>query len=71
MIRNIEVFTSFNKKALVKLKFVLARVAAITSCAATVLAGAVIASSPAIANESAKSSQKKTKNLVKSMVTED
>ena len=64
MIRNIEVFTGFNKKTLVKLKFVLARVAAITSCVATVLAGAVIASSPAIANESAKSSQKTTQKGV-------
>lgn len=58
MIHGIEVFTSFNKKALVKLKFVLARVAAITSCAATILAGAVVASSPAIAYAGAKSSQK-------------
>lgn len=64
MIHGIEVFTSFNKKALVKLKFVLARVAAITSCVATILAGAVIASSPAIANESAKSSQKNTQKGV-------
>ncbi|RIY21505.1 glycosidase [Bifidobacteriaceae bacterium VN002] len=58
MIHGIEVFTSFNKKALVKLKFVLARVAAITSCAATILAVAVVASSPAIAYAGAKSSQK-------------
>lgn len=64
MIHGIEIFTGFNKKTLVKLKFVLARVAAITSCAATVLAGAVIASSPAIANESAKSSQKNTQKGV-------
>ncbi len=64
MIHGIEVFTSFNKKALVKLKFVLARVAAITSCVATILAGVVIASSPAIANESAKSSQKNTQKGV-------
>lgn len=64
MIHGIEVFTSFNKKALVKLKFVLARVAAITSCAATILAGAVVASSPAIASAGAKSSQKTTQKGV-------
>ena len=64
MIHSIEVFTSFNKKALVKLKFVLARVAAITSCVATILAGAVVASSPAIADEGAKSSQKTTQKGV-------
>ena len=64
MIHVIEVFTSFNKKALVKLKFVLARVAAITSCVATILAGAVVASSPAIADEGAKSSQKTTQKGV-------
>ncbi len=64
MIHGIEVFTSFNKKALVKLKFVLARVAAITSCVATILAGAVVASSPAIADEGAKSSQKTTQKGV-------
>lgn len=64
MIHGIEVFTSFNKKALVKLKFVLARVAAITSCAATILAGAVVASSPAIASAGVKSSQKITEKGV-------
>ena len=64
MIHGIEVFTSFNKKALVKLKFVLARVAAITSCVAMILAGAVVASSPAIADEGAKSSQKTTQKGV-------
>lgn len=64
MIHGIEVFTSFNKKALVKLKFVLARVAAITSCAATILAGAVVASSPAIASAGVKSSQKTTQKGV-------
>lgn len=64
MIHGIEVFTSFNKKALVKLKFVLARVAAITSCAATILAVAVVASSPAIASAGAKSSQKTTQKGV-------
>lgn len=58
MIHGIEVFTSFNKKALVKLKFVLARVAAIASCVATILAGAVVVSGPAIAYAGAKSSQK-------------
>ncbi len=42
----------------VKLKFVLARVAAITSCVATILAGAVVVSGPAIAYAGAKSSQK-------------
>ena len=64
MIHGIEVFTSFNKKALVKLKFVLARVAAITSCVATILAGAVVASSPAIASAGVKSSQKTTQKGV-------
>lgn len=58
MIHGIEVFTSFNKKMFVKLKFVLARVAAITSCVATILAGAVVVSGPAIAYAGAKSSQK-------------
>lgn len=42
----------------VKLKFVLARVAAIASCVATILAGAVVVSGPAIAYAGAKSSQK-------------
>lgn len=42
----------------VKLKFVLARVAAITSCVAMILAGAVVVSGPAIAYAGAKSSQK-------------
>lgn len=64
MIHGIEVFTSFNKKALVKLKFVLARVAAITSCVATVFACALIASSPAIASAGVKSSQKTTQKGV-------
>ena len=64
MIHGIEVFTSFNKKALVKLKFVLARVAAITSCVATVFAGAVVASSPTIAYAGVKSSQKTTEKGV-------
>lgn len=64
MIHGIEVFTSFNKKAFVKLKFVLARVAAITSCVATVFAGALIASSPAIASAGVKSSQKTTQKGV-------
>ncbi|MDK7259990.1 alpha-amylase family protein [Gardnerella vaginalis] len=58
MIHGIEVFTSFNKKMFVKLKFVLARVAAIASCVATILAGAVVVSGPAIAYAGAKSSQK-------------
>ncbi|MFU0539783.1 alpha-amylase [Gardnerella vaginalis] len=58
MIHSIKVFTSFNKKMFVKLKFVLARVAAITSCVATILAGAVVVSGPAIAYAGAKSSQK-------------
>lgn len=42
----------------------LARVAAITSCAATILAVAVVASSPAIASAGAKSSQKTTQKGV-------
>ncbi|MES5089017.1 alpha-amylase [Gardnerella vaginalis] len=58
MIHSIKIFTSFNKKMFVKLKFVLARVAAITSCVATILAGAVVVSGPAIAYAGAKSSQK-------------
>ncbi|EPI46032.1 alpha amylase, catalytic domain protein [Gardnerella vaginalis JCP8108] len=58
MIHSIKIFTSFNKKMFVKLKFVLARIAAITSCVATILAGAVVVSGPAIAYAGAKSSQK-------------
>lgn len=64
MIHGIKAFTGFNKKAFVKLKFVLARVAAITSCVATVFACALIASSPAIASAGVKSSQKITEKGV-------
>ncbi|MCT7728011.1 MAG: hypothetical protein N5822_01835, partial [Lactobacillus iners] len=42
----------------------MARVAAITSCVATILAGAVVASSPAIASAGVKSSQKTTQKGV-------